>query len=88
MAAFDYIAVDGSGRTVSGALTAADEGAARQLLDRRRLMALEVTPTRRTALKADGKGRGSGRLNAKTLALTTRQLATLVSVAPLHEAVG
>jgi general secretion pathway protein F len=87
MAAFDYIAVDGAGRTVSGALTAADEGAARQLLDRRRLMPLEITPARRAAMKADGKGKTAGRLNAKTLALTTRQLATLVSVAPIEEAV-
>ncbi|PZO01472.1 MAG: type II secretion system protein GspF [Alphaproteobacteria bacterium] len=87
MAAFDYVAVDAAGRTVSGALTAADEGAARQVLDRRRLMPLEITPTRRTVHKADGKAKAGGRLNAKTLALTTRQLATLVSVAPIEEAV-
>ena len=87
MAAFDYVAVDAAGRTVSGALTAADEGAARQALDRRRLMPLEITPTRRTVHKADGKAKAGGRLNAKTLALTTRQLATLVSVAPIEEAV-
>ena len=29
MAAFDYVAVDGAGRTVSGALDSADEAAAR-----------------------------------------------------------
>jgi len=29
MAAFDYVAVDGAGRTVTGALEAADETAAR-----------------------------------------------------------
>ena len=74
MAAFDYVAVDAAGRTVSGALSAADEGAARQALDRRRLLALEITPTRRTVHKADGKAKAGGRLNAKTLALTTAEL--------------
>ena len=33
MAAFDYVAVDAGGRTVTGAVTAADEPAARSLLE-------------------------------------------------------
>lgn len=87
MAAFDYVAVDPGGRTVSGALTAADESAARGLLERRKLMPLELTPARGAAPKAGRAPAGrAGRLNAKTLALTTRQLATLVSVAPIEEA--
>lgn len=85
MAAFDYVAVDGAGRTVSGALDAADEAAARGLLGRRRLMPLEVTPARMAA-RADRPARSGGRLSAKALALTTRQLATMVSVSPLEEA--
>ena len=85
MAAFDYVAVDGAGHTVSGALDAADEAAARGLLGRRRLMPLEVTPARMAA-RADRLARSGGRLSAKALALTTRQLATLVSVSPLEEA--
>ncbi|MCV0413295.1 MAG: type II secretion system inner membrane protein GspF [Brevundimonas sp.] len=85
MAAFDYVAVDGAGRTVSGALDAADEAAARGLLGRRRLMPLEVTPARMAA-RGDRPARSGGRLSAKALALTTRQLATLVSVSPLEEA--
>ena len=35
MAAFDYVAVDAGGRTVSGTLTAADDSSARALLARR-----------------------------------------------------
>jgi len=87
MAAFDYVAVDGAGRTVTGALTAADEASARKLLERRQLMPLEITAGRGAVQKGDRLKRAkSGRLNAKTLALTTRQLATLVSVAPIEEA--
>ena len=85
MAAFDYVAVDAAGRTVSGALTAADEVAARSLLSRRRLALLEITPAR-VAGRAETAARPGGKLNAKTLALTTRQLATLISVAPIEEA--
>ncbi|MDY6925208.1 MAG: type II secretion system inner membrane protein GspF [Pseudomonadota bacterium] len=87
MAAFDYVAVDAGGRTVTGALTAADEGAARGLLERRRLMPLEITAGRGALQKVDRVKQGRGaKLNAKTLALTTRQLSTLVSVAPIEEA--
>jgi len=87
MAAFDYVAVDAGGRTLTGALTAADEAAARALLERRKLMPLEITVGRSALQKVDRlrQARG-GKLNARTLALTTRQLATLVSVAPLEEA--
>ena len=85
MAAFDYVAVDGAGRTVTGALEAADETAARGQLGRRRLMPLEVTPARMAARAERPTSRG-GKLSAKTLALTTRQLATLVSVSPIEEA--
>ncbi|RZJ42687.1 MAG: type II secretion system protein GspF [Brevundimonas sp.] len=86
MAAFDYVAVDPGGRTVSGALTAADEGAARAVLGRRKLMPLEITAARGAAAKSERAVGKAGKLNAKTLALTTRQLSTLVSVAPIEEA--
>ena len=87
MAAFDYIAVDGGGRTVTGAVTAADEGAVRTALARRKLMPLEVTTARGTASRVEPAGpRKATKLDAKTLALTTRQLSTLVSVAPIEEA--
>jgi general secretion pathway protein F len=87
MAAFDYIAVDAGGRTVTGAVTAADEGAVRTALARRKLMPLEVTTARGTASRVEPAGpRKATKLDAKTLALTTRQLSTLVSVAPIEEA--
>ncbi len=87
MAAFDYVAVDAGGRTLSGVLTAADETAARALLERRRLMPLEVAPARSAVRKSDPVRQAKGgKLDARTLALTTRQLATLVSVAPIEEA--
>ncbi|KQY96570.1 type II secretion system inner membrane protein GspF [Brevundimonas sp. Root1423] len=87
MAAFDYVAVDAGGRTVTGAVTAADEAAVRAVLARRRLMALEVTGARGAAGRTEQiRSRKATKLGAKTLALTTRQLSTLVSVAPIEEA--
>ena len=87
MAAFDYIAVDVGGRTVTGAVTAADEGAVRAVLERRRLMPLDITSARGSTARTEQSGpRKATKLGAKTLALTTRQLSTLVSVAPIEEA--
>ena len=86
MAAFDYVAVDAGGRTVTGALAAPDEDAVRAVLARRKLMPLEVT-TARSGTRVEPAGpRKAAKLDAKTLALTTRQLSTLVSVAPIEEA--
>ena len=87
MAAFDYVAVDAGGRTVTGALSAADEAAARALLERRRLLPLELTvgPGAASGSARSTPGR-TGKLTARTLALTPRQLATLNSVAPIEEA--
>ena len=89
MAAFDYIAADAAGRTVSGSLTAADEAAARKALAKRQLAPLQLSPGRSGAVTASKSGQGqgrTGRLSPKALALTTRQLATLISVSPLEEA--
>ncbi|HEY0926096.1 type II secretion system inner membrane protein GspF [Brevundimonas sp.] len=86
MASFDYVAVDAGGRTVSGAVTAADEVAARALLGKRRLIPLEILPARTGAARAASPSAKGAKLDARTLALTTRQLATLVSVSPLEEA--
>ncbi|HEY1224659.1 MAG TPA: type II secretion system inner membrane protein GspF [Brevundimonas sp.] len=85
MAAFDYTAVDAGGRTVTGALDAADEAAARALLDRRKLMPLQLAPAHRAERKPAAAA-GPARLNARALALTTRQLATLIAVTPVEEA--
>jgi len=85
MAAFDYIAADAAGRTVSGSVTAADE-AARKALAKRQLAPLQLSPGRSGAVVATTKTGKAGRLSPKALALTTRQLATLISVSPLEEA--
>jgi general secretion pathway protein F len=88
MATFDYVAVDAVGRTVSGTLTADDDAAVRALLARRKLMPLEIASSRgAAAAPSRGLVQGkAGRLDARTLALTTRQLATLVTVSPVEEA--
>jgi len=89
MAAFDYIAADAAGRTISGSLNAADEAAARKVLAKRQLSPLQLSPGRSGAVTASKSGQGqgrTGRLSPKALALTTRQLATLISVSPLEEA--
>ncbi|MGX1692969.1 type II secretion system inner membrane protein GspF [Brevundimonas naejangsanensis] len=86
MAAFDYIAADAMGRTVSGSLSAADEAAARKALAKRQLALLQLSPGRSGAVVAPSKVGKAGRLSPKALALTTRQLATLISVSPLEEA--
>ena len=92
MATFDYVAVDAGGRMVRGTLTAADDGGVRALLSRRKLAPLEVIPSRgagrrrEDAQGREGGPRTAGKLDARTLALTTRQLATLVTVSPVEEA--
>lgn len=86
MPAFDYSAVDVSGRTVAGVLTAPDEAAAKKALDRRRLMTLSLSRASGAAATTDKAPRLRQKLSARTLALTTRQLATLITVAPVDEA--
>lgn len=86
MAAYDYIAADAAGRTVSGSLSAVDEAAARKALAKRQLAPLQLSPGRSGAIVAPSKVGKAGRLSPKALALTTRQLATLISVSPLEEA--
>lgn len=86
MPAFDYQAVDVSGRTVAGVLTAPDEAEARKALARRRLMPLSLSRASGAAAATERTPRRSRKLSARTLALTTRQLATLITVAPVDEA--
>ncbi|WP_313472266.1 type II secretion system inner membrane protein GspF [Brevundimonas sp.] len=86
MPAFDYSAVDVSGRTVAGVLTAPDEAAAQKALDRRRLMPLSLSRASGAAATTEKTPRRGRKLSSRTLALTTRQLATLITVAPVDEA--
>jgi len=87
MATFDYVAVDAGGRTVTGAIVAADEASAMAALGKRRLVPLEVQPSRGISVATGLARKAPARLDARTLALTTRQLATLVSVTPIEEAI-
>ncbi len=85
MAVFEYLALDVGGRSLNGVVTASDEAAARSKLERRRLVPVKLALTK-AAQPGPGLSFGRGRLSAKTLALATRQLATLITVAPLEEA--
>lgn len=84
MSAFEYQALDPQGRSRKGVIAAGSERAARQELESRRLVPVRLAPARK------GVGARAAvfapRLGAKPLALVTRQLATLIAVAPLEEA--
>ncbi|WXL24661.1 type II secretion system inner membrane protein GspF [Ectopseudomonas mendocina] len=86
MAAYEYLAMDGSGKKSSGVLEADSTRQARQLLRERQLIALKVAVQGKRSLSASN-GKPSGRrLNSAELALLTRQLATLVQASlPLEE---
>ena len=86
MTAFDYVALDDGGRARRGTIRAPDEAGARQAIERRRLTPLRVAPAPLAAPAAARSNPAGARLQAKDLALVTRQLATLIAVAPLEEA--
>lgn len=81
MAAFDYLAIDVDGRERQGLLEAADESDARSRLARKQWVPLRLAPAAATP-----RSQRPLRLRTKSLALATRQLATLVGVTPLEEA--
>lgn len=85
MAAFEYLALDLAGKERTGSLAADNEDDARARLARRNLSAVRLQPST-SAAKSEGAGLFGVRLSVKALTLVTRQLATLVSVAPLEEA--
>jgi len=92
MAAFEYEALDASGKRTRGLLSADSEAAARKELRRRRLAPLSVA---RAGDAPVGAGQILGRvfqpagLNEADLAGVTRQLATLIDAGmPVEEAVG
>lgn len=92
MAAFEYEALDASGKRTKGLLSADSESAARRELRARRLAPLAVT----RADKASGASSnplanllGPRRIGASELMGITRQLATLINAGmPVEEAVG
>lgn len=83
MAAFEYSALDVQGRRREGVIDAGSAADARRLLEGRRLLPVRVEPA---TVRAEQASRSRGRFGAKDLTLLTRQLATLVAVAPLEEA--
>jgi len=89
MAAFDYQAVNGRGKTTKGVIEADTPRQARSFLREQGLMPLEVSATLSSNKEKSAKGsnqKGKGKVSAAELSLITRQLATLVeSGLPLEE---
>ncbi|MEZ0470483.1 type II secretion system inner membrane protein GspF [Luteimonas salinilitoris] len=83
MATFDYAALDARGRDRRGTVAADSERDARERLLRRRLVPVKLVPAATAAPKPTLL---RGRFGNRELTLVTRQLATLVAVAPLEEA--
>jgi general secretion pathway protein F len=86
MARFEYSAVDRKGRQTGGIVSAASEQAARARLERQHLLPLRID---RSAARAPSPGTfrlGREKIGGAALALVTRQLATLVRVVTIEEA--
>lgn len=87
MAAFEYLALDPSGRQQKGVLEADSARQVRQLLRERQLALLDEAHPYPRAERAGRAPDVRPRLSARDLALVTRQLATLVQAAlPIEEA--
>ena len=78
MAAYEYQAVDSSGKTQKGLIEADTARQARQQLRGMNLMPLEVGEVSKRESNT-GERRSRDKLNVQTLSLITRQLATLIS---------
>ncbi|QPQ53992.1 type II secretion system inner membrane protein GspF [Allosphingosinicella flava] len=85
---FDYLALDTAGRERKGSVRADSDEAARDLLIKRRLFVVKMEGSTRTAAPSllSGSLLTRKKIGAKQLTLFTRQLATLVQVSPLEEA--
>jgi general secretion pathway protein F len=86
MSAFEYVALDAGGRTRQGVVQATSERAAREQLQGRRLVPVKVQPAAEPVAASWVRRLVPDRLGTRQLALVTRQLATLIAVAPLEEA--
>lgn len=89
MAEFDYLVIDTAGRERSGRVSADDLDRARGALEARKLYVLKLAQGAAVPGSISLAGRiriGRERLSGKQLSLFTRQLATLVTVSPLEEA--
>jgi len=88
MSDFSYLALDTAGRERRGSLRAASAEEAKEKLDARRLyvVRMEAAGGETAPPLLSRQVFGRRRLSAKQLTLFTRQLATLVLVSPLEEA--
>lgn len=86
MATFDYKAFDSHGRGRKGSLSAANERVAKLELQGRGLTPISIAQATETGAAPSLRRLFGPRLTPKRLALVTRQLATLIAVAPLEEA--
>jgi general secretion pathway protein F len=84
MPAFDYAALDVHGRARDGVVEAPNAAEARRLLDARHLLTVRLEPA--SAARAQAPRSFAQRFRSQDLTLLTRQLSTLVAVAPLEEA--
>jgi len=91
MAAFEYIAIDQSGKQKKGILEADTPRQIRQLLRDKNLIPLEVESVTASQKKKAVQGRSTQfrtKISAADLALITRQIATLVRAAiPVEETI-
>jgi len=78
MGAFEYQALDAEGKTRKGLIEADTAKQARQQLRGMSLMPLKIGEVSQTTLNGEIKSRGD-KINVATVALITRQIATLVS---------
>jgi general secretion pathway protein F len=85
MPTYDYSAIDRKGRARRGRIEANDAKDLRSTLEAKGLVLSAILSISRSQVGASGDTR-SHRLSGKALALVTRQLATLSSVAPVEEA--
>ncbi len=89
MPAYEYTALDVSGKEETGILEADNSRQLRQLLRDGNLTPLRVKQVEKSEKSETSKPRRAGRVKAADLALLTRQLATLVqSGSPLEEALA
>ena len=87
MAEYDYIAIDPAGKERKGSVKAATIDDARARLDARKLFVVRLEAgAAEVARKRAGLSLRAPRLSGKELTLFTRQLATLIEVSPLEEA--
>ena len=87
MAEYDYIAIDPAGKERKGSVKAGTIDDARARLDARKLFVVRLEAgAEEVARKRAGLSLRAPRLSGKELTLFTRQLATLIEVSPLEEA--